>query len=226
MEIPLFPLHTVLCPGIVLPLHVFEERYRILVERCLDDGSGFGVVRIREGREVGPVPAALEQVGTMARPTRVTRLPDGRFDLLVVGAQRFRIDAVAADREPYLVADGRLLDEPLGDPEQVPALVEQLGRGLVRLLAALSPGDRPEGGGSPDEVARRLAEVEDPTALSHLLAGLVPVEPAVRHGLLEATTTEARLVALERVLARETMLLEHRLAAWPVDPREDAGRTN
>ena len=53
MEIPLFPLHTVLCPGIVLPLHIFEERYRALTRHCLDTGAPFGVVLIRDGREVG-----------------------------------------------------------------------------------------------------------------------------------------------------------------------------
>jgi hypothetical protein len=226
MEIPLFPLHAALCPGIVLPLHVFEERYRILVERCLDDGSGFGVVRIREGREVGPAPAALEQIGTIARLRRVTRLPDGRFDLLAVGAERFRLIAVHADRAPYLVGEGAMLGEPLGDPERASALAARVGRSLARYLATLAPGDGAARDAEPDEISRRLADIEDPTILSHLVAGLVPLEPAARQRLLEAATTEVRLAELERVLARETVLLENQLAAWQGGLQGSAGRRN
>ena len=66
MEIPLFPLHTVLCPGIVLPLHIFEDRYRALTRHCLDTGAPFGVVLIREGHEAGTVRTlALAGVGAL-----------------------------------------------------------------------------------------------------------------------------------------------------------------
>jgi hypothetical protein len=226
MDIPLFPLHVVLCPGITLPLHVFEERYRVLVERCLGDGSGFGVVRIRDGREVGPAPVSLERVGTIARLHRVTRLPDGGFDLQVVGAERFRLGAVATDRAPYLVADGELLGEPLGDAEQVRALLAAVGRRLGRLLAAVAADDEMVAGPDVDEISRLLVGAQDPTALSHLVTGLVPLEPAVRQGLLEAPTTEARLAGLERALAREAVMLEQRLGAWPDDLRGNVGRNN
>lgn len=225
MEIPLFPLHAVLCPGVVLPLHVFEERYRILVERCLDDGSGFGIVRIREGRDVGAPPAALERVGTIARLRRATRLPSGSYEVLVVGAERFGIHSVFEDRAPYLVASVTLLAEPLGDPRRIPDLVAGVGRGLVRLLDAVSPAGL-DADADPEQIARRLAEVEDPTLLSHLVAGLVPIAPTARQVLLEAGTTEERLAELERVLARETVLLQHRLAAWQGDPRGEAARAN
>ncbi|MBP1706054.1 MAG: peptidase [Chloroflexi bacterium] len=226
MDIPLFPLHAVLCPGVVLPLHVFETRYRTLVERCLEDGSGFGVVRIREGREVGDGPVALEQVGTIARLRDVTRLPDGRFELTVVGVERFRLASVATDRAPYLVADGVLLGEPLGDPARIPGLVAAVMRRLGRYLAAVAPATVPSDDPSYDEISGGLAAIEDPAALSHLVAGMLPMEPAVRQRLLEAPTAEARLADLERVLSHETGLLERRLAAWPGDPRGSAGRNN
>ena len=66
MELPLFPLHTVLCPGIALPLHIFEDRYRALVRRCLDESLPFGIVLIRDGREVGGGTIAFSAVGTVA----------------------------------------------------------------------------------------------------------------------------------------------------------------
>lgn len=156
----------------------------------------------------------------------MTRLPDGRFEFLAVGVERFRLTSVAADRAPYLVGDGVLLGEPLGDVGQIPALVAAVGRGLARNLAVLAPGEEPSGEADPDGISRRLAGIDDPTALSHLVAGLVLVEPAARQQLLEAATTEAHLAELERVLAREIRLLERRLGSWMGDPRTLAGRNN
>lgn len=99
MDIPLFPLHTVLCPGIVVPLHVFEERYRALTRHCLDGGTPFGVVLIRDGREVGDQRViALAGVGAFAEIRRAGRYPDGRYDLLAAGTGRFAIDLVDAER--------------------------------------------------------------------------------------------------------------------------------
>ena len=80
MESPLFPLHTVLCPGIVLPLHIFEERYRALTRHCLDTGAPFGVVLIRDGRKVGADRTlALAGVGALSR-SRSRAVPHGRYD--------------------------------------------------------------------------------------------------------------------------------------------------
>ena len=84
MDLPLFPLHTVLCPGVALPLHVFEERYKTMVQRCLAAQSPFGVVLIREGREVGPGDLAVAGVGTVAEIREATRYPDGRYDLVTI----------------------------------------------------------------------------------------------------------------------------------------------
>ena len=97
MEIPLFPLHTVLCPGIVLPLHIFEERYRAMTRHCLDTGEPFGVVLIRDGREVGTKGVAtLAGVGAFAEIREAGRYPDGRFDLLAAATGRFVIESVDA----------------------------------------------------------------------------------------------------------------------------------
>jgi len=105
-SIPLFPLHTVLFPGAVLPLHIFEQRYRRLVREARD----FGIVLIQEGREVGSVPQ-VHEVGTLATLEQVDALPDGRFNVVVKGLQRFRLVSVG-EPVPYLVGEVELLEDP------------------------------------------------------------------------------------------------------------------
>jgi Lon protease-like protein len=139
MDLPLFPLHTVLCPGIALPLHVFEERYRLLVERCLERNEPFGVVLIRQGREIGPLEGRIARVGTTAVIREAGHYPDGRYDLVTVGEQRFRIESLAAANEPYLVADVRYLEEPIGDGDTARSLSERVSGRFLRYLEALQP---------------------------------------------------------------------------------------
>ena len=135
MEIPLFPLHTVLCPGIVLPLHIFEDRYRALTRHCLDTGAPFGVVLIREGREVGGGrELALASVGALVEIREAGRYPDGRFDLLAAATGRFAIDAVDPVREPYLVADVTPLEDEVGDEARAERLAASAIRKFVRYL--------------------------------------------------------------------------------------------
>jgi Lon protease-like protein len=135
MEIPLFPLHTVLCPGIVLPLHIFEERYRAMTRRCLDSGEPFGVVLIRSGPEVGPQPVAtLAGVGAFAEIREAGRYPDGRYDLLAAATGRFAIESVDAQKEPYLVAQVTPLDDEVGDEPRAERLAAAAIRRFVRYL--------------------------------------------------------------------------------------------
>src|SRR5262249_30386665 len=115
MELPLFPLNSVLCPGIALPLHIFEERYRELVRHCIDTNSPFGIVLIREGREVGAGGISFAGVGTIAEIRDAGRYEDGRYDLLIVGTRRFEIRRVLSGRRPYLMAEVDVLDETIGD---------------------------------------------------------------------------------------------------------------
>jgi len=139
MDLPLFPLHTVLCPGIALPLHVFEERYRLLVARCLERAEPFGVVLIRQGREVGPLEGRIARVGTTAVIREAGHYPDGRYDLVTVGEQRFTIDGLDPRSEPYLVADVHYLDEPIGDGARARSLSERVSARFLRYLEALQP---------------------------------------------------------------------------------------
>jgi Lon protease-like protein len=145
VDLPLFPLHTVLCPGVALPLHVFEDRYREMIRRCLADRTPFGVVLIRNGREVGevtePLELALAMIGTEAEIREASRYSDGRFDLVAVGTRRFALDSVVAGREPYLVGRVTPLDDPVGDPDRARALVAHVSRRFVRYLELLRAAD-------------------------------------------------------------------------------------
>lgn len=142
MQLPLFPLHTVLCPGIVVPLHIFEERYRALTRRCLDTGGPFGVVLIKDGREVGDRGvAALAGVGAFAEIRQAGRYPDGRYDLLAAGTGRFVIESVDAGSEPFLVADVTPLDDAVGDEPRAERLAAQAIRRFVRYLELMRARD-------------------------------------------------------------------------------------
>jgi uncharacterized protein len=107
-QLPLFPLGTLLYPGATLNLHIFEDRYRLMISRCLEHGTPFGVVLIREGDEVaegrvGARPAEPYGVGTVAQISANVKLEDGRYLLTAVGAARFRIQYVV-QHAPYLIA--------------------------------------------------------------------------------------------------------------------------
>jgi hypothetical protein len=158
MELPLFPLNTVLCPGIALPLHIFEDRYRALVKHCLETTSPFGIVLIREGREVGAGTISFTGIGTIAEIRDAGRDDEGRYELLVVGTRRFEIQRVLSTRRPYLVAEVELLDETLGDETAAHRLAMTATRRFVSYLELLQP--RP--GETADEIDVRVEiETED-----------------------------------------------------------------
>ena len=106
-RLPLFPLNTVLFPGMPLPLRIFEPRYRQLLADCLENDRRFGVCLIRQGQEVGG-PAEPFRVGTVAEIVLVETRDGGHSDLLTVGRQRFRLNEIV-EREPYLVGEVELL---------------------------------------------------------------------------------------------------------------------
>jgi Lon protease-like protein len=158
MELPLFPLNTVLCPGIALPLHIFEERYRALVRHCLESSSPFGIVMIREGREVGTGAISFTGIGTVAEIRDAGRYEDGRYDLLVVGTKRFEIRRVLSGRRPYLVAEVEVLDEELGDAATSNRLAMRATRRFVTYLELLQP----RSGETTEEIDVRVeVETED-----------------------------------------------------------------
>ena len=136
MEMPLFPLNVVLFPGMALPLHIFEPRYREMINRCLDENLAFGVVLIKEGPEVGG-DALPRRVGTAARIVKVDRQPDGRMNIQVVGTRRFRIEALKHDR-PYL--SGRVRHFPVtdGDTKLATERAHQVRPKIMRYVELLT----------------------------------------------------------------------------------------
>lgn len=194
-RLPLFPLGTVLFPGALIPLHVFEERYRQMVRDLLaepDDQRAFGVLAIRQGREVGSAGVqALHPVGCVARLRRVEPYDDGRFDIVGTGVQRFRL--VGVDESlPYLQGEVELLEDPLGDPaEDLVLAVRSL---LARYRASLGAG--------PDTDDRTT----DPTVLSYAVGADTVLDLAEKQRLLEMPSVADRLGLAARLLRRETAL--------------------
>lgn len=204
VALPLFPLGTVLFPGLRMPLHVFEERYRLMVRELVDLPEGserrFGVVALRSGSEVGTerLPE-LHEVGCTAELREVSAYDDGRYDLVVTGATRFRLLDVAHDR-PYATGEVELLDEEVGDPERAGALSEAVRRRFVRYLDALG-----QARGAELDVPELP---EDPLVLSYLVAATVLADVPARQRLLAAPDAVARLEAELSLLRVEAGLLE------------------
>jgi Lon protease-like protein len=145
MELPLFPLHSVLCPGVALPLHIFEERYRLMIGRCIDRGEPFGVVLLREGRDGSPLKGRIATVGTTAIISEVGRREDGRLDIMTVGGRRFHIEALDSSSEPYLVGEVGILEEPMGDPTAAKQLARRVSRRFIQYLELLQPAFEQDG---------------------------------------------------------------------------------
>lgn len=194
--LPLFPLNLVLFPGMPLPLHIFEERYKAMIGECRDTDKPFGVVLIKEGLEVGE-PADPYMTGTAARIIQVEQLDDGRMNILTQGERRFQVMEIT-QKVPYLVGLVRYLDEERGDtPVQMLAeMVEGFSR-YLRNIEALS-GGWTAGAQLP----------QDPVLLSYAVAGSLDVPTAVRQQILESATAAHRLEILGPLLRKGNEILQ------------------
>jgi hypothetical protein len=202
VEIPLFPLSVVLFPHMPLPLHIFEERYRQMMRDCEEQGTSFGVVAIREGVEaMGP--ATPHPVGTLAQLRKVEKLEDGRYNLLVVGASRFRIVGVST-RMPYLVGEVEYLQDTDGGVGTTAELARQVGSAFRSYADTL----RQLAGQDPTTIELP----DDPELLSYLVAATLQVEIARKQELLEMDGAGDRLRGSLALLRREAVLLDQMLA--------------
>jgi Lon protease-like protein len=205
LEIPLFPLHVVLFPGMPLPLHIFEPRYRRLLDDLDNspDGARFGVVGLRSGTETltgagDGAPPDVEAVGTLAEILEVEQQEDGSSEVLSVGSRRFRVESLISEGTPYLRAEVRFLDEPDGLlDEDRPAVTRDL-MGEYDLLLTRIAG-RATGDALPS----------DANQLGYHAGARLPLLPSDRQLLLELETTAERLARLNRLLRREIALLRH-----------------
>ncbi|MEP6464596.1 MAG: LON peptidase substrate-binding domain-containing protein [Frankiaceae bacterium] len=210
-RLPLFPLGTVLFPGLVLPLHIFEDRYRRLVRELLTQPEGtrrFGVVAIRLGAEAGQPEPVLYEVGCVAELRRIDPLADGRFNVVAVGGNRFRLRSVSPSRA-YLVGDVEELAEEPGDPAVAGPLAERLRRMFASYLTAVS-----ELRAAEEEPAGLPQLPEDPTALSHLVSAVALLDLADKQRLLAEPDTVSRLRSALAILGRERAVI----SAWQAVP--------
>ncbi len=199
----MFPLGTVLVPGALLPLHVFEERYRRMVQDCLDGESEFGVVLIDRGHEVGGGDVRRE-VGTVARILEVGILPDGRFLLQTAGVRRVRVLAWLGE-SPYPRAEV----EEWPDEEQSLATGDRVSEVLTRLrrVRALA-SELAEPVGPVD-----LEVADDPVLASYHLAALAPIGPEDSYALLACPGPAERLDRLDDLLTDAELVLQLRLGS-------------
>ncbi len=203
--LPLFPLENVLFPDMLMPLHIFEPRYRLLVKRCLEQDAPFGIVLIQEGEEVGPG-AVPHRIGTLAQIVAHAQMPDGRSLITVEGGGRFEIDSVVSGEAPYLLGHVRyLIDAPEEAQRTLANSVAEAYADYVVGVVAATNGVRREvpvvdeiQGGSPCDVSFRVA------------AGLA-IEDDERQMLLETATARERLVREREILARECALISEML---------------
>lgn len=200
----MFPLGAVLVPGMVLPLHVFEPRYRRLVRDCLAGAAEFGVVLIRRGSEVGGGDVRTD-VGTVARIGRADELPDGRWIIVAVGDRRVRVERWLDD-DPYPRAEvADWPDERGTSPDDAAAAITSVAAQLRRAAALLVELGEPA---PPVD----LSLVDDPVAAGYQAVALAPLGPSDRHQLLAAPTVAARFDALRTDLAEAIEVLEARIA--------------
>ena len=217
-QLPVFPLNTVMFPGVTVPLHVFEDRYRALVHHLLTipDKSMrlFGIVAIREGYEVGQHGAqSLHRIGCVVQMTVVEPYEDGRFDIEVVGRQRMRLESMDSSGS-YLVGDVATFTERAPNRSTT---TEEAARTLAtfeeyrRRLSRLRGGDVLDG-----------AMPHDPEYLSYSLAATCLLTLAERQALLEAEHALERLVMLRHALREEMRAMR----AIPSLPATEVARTS
>ncbi len=199
--LPLFPLGAVLYPGMLLPLHIFEERYRKLVRDLLDgpEPRRFGVIAIRKGRETGVEGVqSLYEIGCTATLRRVEEHEDGRFNLVTVGTQRFRL--LALDQTlPYLQGEIEMLAEEVVDQAAAAPAVRAVQVAFRGYLDALT-----EWGGASVKVENLPAE---PVLLSFIVAAAMVIDLPDRQALLDEPDALRRLAAERAMLSRETAML-------------------
>jgi uncharacterized protein len=202
-ELPLFPLNTVLFPGMPLRLHIFEERYKLMIGRCYADGEPFGITLIKSGKEVGGR-AQPFHIGCTATITEVEPLADGQMNIVAVGSDRFQIQSLKHD-QPYLV--GVVNEAPLANLNSalLPDNSHRLRPWVRRYLEILA-----EASDSHFDMGQLP---RDPMRLAYLAAFLLQIPASQKQNLLDINDAEELLADLRDIYRREVTLLRAMLTA-------------
>ncbi len=196
-ELPIFPLSVVLFPGMPLPLHIFEPRYRLMIGRALQSDKTFGVAQMVEGSE-GHSETWPASVGTTAEILEVVPFADGRMNVQTVGGRRFRILSIREEDE-YLVAQCEWLEDD-DTQDSLSRLAMTTRRNLSRYFDALALNT------DASVEAEDLDVPQDPQALSMFIAAILQLPLQQKQELLELTDTRARLEIEDFLLERATII--------------------
>lgn len=202
MEIPLFPLRTVLFPGMELPLQIFEERYKAMTRELLAGGGVFGVLLIRQGQEVGGLAVPYE-VGTTAFIEQAEELPQGRFRLTARGKDRFRVRKMLPPR-PYPYGEVELVDDREWD-------LDDEGRAAMGRVRAAFPEYFRLALSLSDQWARGVDLPDTPHALVNSLVTWLQADELAKQRLLEIEAASQRVTYLAKML--EVLLAKTRAEA-------------
>ena len=197
--LPLFPLHHVQFPLVPLQLYVFEERYKAMINGCIERDEPFGVTLIKEGFEVGQ-PATPFEVGCLARILKVIKEEDGRMYLLAAGESRFRLlDYMEADL-PYLIGKVETLEDAPESSENLEPLTSLLQDAFLRNLRMLAE--------QAGETLPTLEMPDDATLLAYYVASIAVLAPTVKQELLEMTDARQRIEAEIALLDAQSAEME------------------
>ncbi len=223
-ELPIFPLNTVLFPGMPVRLHIFEPRYQDMFQHVMSTNRTFGINLIRKGQEaLGPLPEPYD-TGCTARVSGIEKLEDGSFNATVIGDERYRILRLGAGQS-YMTAFVESAPLQAHHTLDVVRGVHQLRPRLVRYLAMLAKyvNEDEEGGTDLDVDLTGLQLPEDPMMLLYLAAALLQIPAIEKQPLLEADTAALLLGKVNSLYRRELALLpplsevseeQARVSAW------------
>jgi ATP-dependent Lon protease len=201
-QLPIFPLSIVLFPGVPLPLHIFEPRYRQMLEDIRAGNSLFGLSYFDSSNSDAEVPPA-GHIGCVAEVTETQTLPDGRSNILTVGVIRYRIESYVKSNEPYLIARVDFFEDEPEDDEVLRESSREVADSFTRIARAVRVIN--------DERAS-LPDISDtePQRLSFLVAAAMEVDADVKMELLELQSTSERLNRLREMLASALANYEER----------------
>lgn len=201
-ELPLFPLPVVLFPGVPLPLHIFEPKYRQMLKDIKASNSLFGLSYFDATASTNAVPPA-GHVGCVAEVTETQSFPDGRSNILTVGVIRYRIDEYVERGDPYLVARVSFFEDDEEDDRLLTDSARDVADTFTRIAQAVRTIND-ERAGLPD-----ISDTE-PQRLSFLVAAAMEIEVDVKQELLELKSTSERLQRLSGMLNRAVASYEER----------------